>query len=502
MNCRSCGAEVPPGARFCSNCGASQATVDEERRVVTALFADIVGFTALAERRDPEEIKHLVDRAFALLTADITAFGGLVDKIVGDQIVALFGAPVAHSDDAERAVRAGLRMQATIAGLGGDLSPSVDLRIGINTGEGDYTAMGDVMNSASRLQDLAAAGQVLVGNATKQATGDAVRYQPMGSLPARGREDPLEAWMAVEATRPPGVHRRKADQFVGREPELSFLEAQARMAVKLQTAQLAVVVGEVGIGKSRLVQEVSDRLAGHHQLVSLEGRCVAYGEANVWWPVGEVLRKLYDLDPDLGPEAADVALQAALRERFGESSPEVARWSIALRHALGHDTPLRGGDRNRNRAEVILAVAQVLEHELRHRAVVLVLTDMHWAADAVWVLVEHLLGELARCPLYIMLTAETLDRDGITSGRHGTSVLRLGPLGSEASRRLLLEIGAQLPDDTADELVSRSGGNPFFLEELAGLVLSGDGMSTRAAGVNGRPFSRACFRWHQHRPGQ
>ena len=184
MNCRSCGAEVPPGARFCSNCGASQATVDEERRVVTALFADIVGFTALAERRDPEEIKHLVDRAFALLTADITAFGGLVDKIVGDQIVALFGAPVAHSDDAERAVRAGLRMQATIAGLGGDLSPSVDLRIGINTGEvlvgsttagGDYTAMGDMMNSASRLQDLAAAGQVLVGNATKQATGDAVR---------------------------------------------------------------------------------------------------------------------------------------------------------------------------------------------------------------------------------------------------------------------------------------------------------------------------------------
>ena len=164
MRCRSCGADVEPDARFCSNCGASQSTADEERRVVTALFADIVGFTAMAERRDPEEGKHLVDQVFDQLSADITAFGGVVDKIVGDQIVAMFGAQVAHSADAERAVRAGLRMQATIGELGGEIRPALQLRIGINTGEvlvgstsagGDYTAMGDVMNSASRLEDLA-----------------------------------------------------------------------------------------------------------------------------------------------------------------------------------------------------------------------------------------------------------------------------------------------------------------------------------------------------------
>ncbi len=204
-NCRSCGLRLADNARFCSNCGASQATVDEERRIVTALFADIVGFTAFAERRDPEEIKHLVDRAFAQLTEDITSFGGVVDKIVGDQIVALFGAPIAHSDDAERAVRAGLRMQYTVEGLGAELGPNVAIRIGINTGEvlvgstttgGDYTAMGDVMNSASRLQELASAGQVLVGDSTKNAAGDSVRFKAVGALPARGREDPLEAWIA------------------------------------------------------------------------------------------------------------------------------------------------------------------------------------------------------------------------------------------------------------------------------------------------------------------
>ncbi|MEM9562596.1 MAG: adenylate/guanylate cyclase domain-containing protein, partial [Actinomycetota bacterium] len=263
-SCRSCGADVPSSARFCPSCGASQARADEERRVVTALFADIVGFTGLAERRDPEEVKHLVDGAFDRLTAEVTAFGGVVDKIVGDQIVALFGAPVAHSDDAERAVRAGLRMQATIDQLAADLEPAVRLRIGINTGEvlvgssstgGDYTAMGDVMNTASRLQDLADPGQVLVGDATRQATGDAVSYQRVGSLPARGRERPIDTWLAVEVTRLPGAHRRKAEVFVGREPELAFLESQAAMAVELGTAQLSIVVGEAGMGKSRLVDE-------------------------------------------------------------------------------------------------------------------------------------------------------------------------------------------------------------------------------------------------------
>ncbi len=506
MNCRSCGAEVSPGARFCSNCGASQATAGEERRVITALFADIVGFTALAERRDPEEVKRLVDRAFAQLTAEITSFGGVVDKIVGDEIVALFGAPVAHSDDAERAVRAGLRMQSVIAGLSDELDPPLELRIGIRTGEvlvgstsagGDYTAMGDVMNTASRLQNLASAGQVLVGDATVKSTGEAIRYQALGSLPTRGRDRPLEAWLAIEATQLPGAHRRKSDVFVGRERELAFLEAQAAIATGLDLAQLAVVVGEAGMGKTRLVAETVNRLADKGDLVALEGRCVAYGEANVWFPVAEILRRLYALDPDLDPASSETALRAAMRKRFGHDDPEVERWMMALSHAMGHETPLRGRDKRRNRAEVSLAVAQVLDFELARRPVALVLTDMHWAAEAVWSLLDHLLAELARRPLFVLVSAQDVDRSEVFAGRHGASVLRLGPLPPAASRLLLGAIGADIPEETAEALVQRSGGNPFFLEELAGLVLSGEagplavGATGSGARVGAGPATKA-----------
>ncbi len=482
MNCRSCGQELADTARFCPNCGTSRATVDEERRIITAVFADIVGFTSLAEHRDPEEVKHLVDRAFAELTADITTFGGVVDKIVGDQIVALFGAPVAHSDDAERAVRAGLRMQATIERIGVGMSPALTIRVGINTGEvlvgsttagGDYTAMGDVMNSASRLQELAKPGQVLVGSATRNAAGDAVRFEPVGQLAARGREGQLETWVAVEATRPPGLRRRWAETFVGRERELAFLEAQAMMAFELNAAQFAIVLGEPGMGKNRLIEETASRLASSVDLVKVEGRCVAYGEANVWWPIGEVLREIFELEPELSSHEVSARLRALLGQRFGAGRSDLSRWVTALMHVLGFETPLRGGDRNRNRSEVLLAVTHVLEYELRQKAMVLVLADMQWAAEAVWVLLDHLLTELARMPLVIMVSAQSLDEETILSGNHPGSILRLGPLRPEATQQLLEEIGGEISGDTFDDLVSRSGGNPFFLEELVGFVLEG-----------------------------
>jgi class 3 adenylate cyclase len=192
MNCSSCAATVPEGARFCPSCGSPLETRNDERRIVTVLFADLVGFTTLSEARDPEQVKNLVDTCFSRLVADVLAFGGRVDKIVGDAIVALFGAPVAHEDDAERAVRAALQMQQTMC----DLNEDVKLRVGVNTGEvlvgalragGDYTAMGDVVNTASRLQTLASPGQVVVGPETRAATLDTFRYEPLGELHARGR---------------------------------------------------------------------------------------------------------------------------------------------------------------------------------------------------------------------------------------------------------------------------------------------------------------------------
>jgi class 3 adenylate cyclase len=488
MSCASCGVTISGDVRFCPHCGASQAPSGEERRVVTVLFADIVGFTALAERLDPEEIKHVVDRAFERLARDINAFGGVIDKVLGDGIIALFGAPVAHEDDAERAVRGALSMQktlASLASLGNEMAPALEMRIGVNTGEvlvgtttagGDYTAMGDVMNLAHRLQELAEPGETLVGDDTRRATGDAITYRAVGTLPARGREAPIEAWVAIEAIRPPGSHRTRGGVFVGRRDELDLLAAQARLAVDENRAQLALVIGEAGIGKTRLVTEASTRVADQFDARVLEGRCLPYGEANVWWPVAELVRGLFSLSLDAPHPETDTRLREALARHLAPvDEADVRRYTTALLHALGYDTPLRGRDRVRNRSEVMLAVTGVLEAELAIRPVVLVVSDMHWAPAAVWKLIEHLLGELARSQLLVLTTARPVEGAQLSPGRHGSSVIQLGPLDDSASVELLERLGLDLPEISRVELIDRSGGNPFFLEELAGLVAKEEG---------------------------
>lgn len=495
MKCASCGSDAPGGAKFCSTCGASLSKSDEERRIVTVLFADIVGFTRLAEVLDPEEVKHRVDACFERLTADIASFGGVVDKILGDAIVALFGAPVAHEDDAERAVRAGLRMQQTLAAMGSDLAAPFRMRVGINTGEvlvgsssaGDYTAMGDVVNSASRLQSAASPGLVLVGEATQAATREAISYQQVGALDVRGREEALTAWVALSAVRPPGVRTRRIAAFVGRTRELELLHAQARLAVELGQAQIATVYGEAGAGKTRLVEEAAGQLASRFEARVLEGRCVPYGEANVWWPIADVLRHAFGLAHDSPEEEAKAVVEAGLRTQLGaEGAEELPRFCTALMHALGFLTPLRGGDRTRNRAEVTLAMSRFLEVELRHRPVVIVLSDVHWAAEAVWELVRHLLESMPRSRLMVLVTARRSETSELIEGRFGSLTMELGPLDSDASRLLVSELGVDLNDGETEDLIARSGGNPFFLEELAGLVGNSTSLAARSDRDSGR----------------
>ncbi len=500
------------------------------------MFADIVGFTALSEKMDPEQVKILVDRCFERLTKDIVDFGGVVDKVMGDGIVALFGAPTAHGDDAERAVRAGLKMQQTLADLAldteaasieqvatervpadiepvsanrGDVSPGpVDgngeveagrfrIRIGINTGEvlvgtstagGDYTAMGDVMNSASRLEQMAEPGQVLVGASTKQITETTIRYEAAGLLQARGRGEPLEAWIATEAVGQPGAHRRRSALFVGRGRELELLESQGRLGFELDQAQLALVLGEAGIGKSRLVAEVSDRLRRRFAAALWSGRCLPYGEANVWWPTAEMVRSHFAIPFDLPQAEAEAILNRRLANTLevvwpGAPPSILDRRRVALLHMLGYPTTLRGGDRRLNRNEVMQAFSDVLEEQLSTQPVVMVISDMHWAGEAVWEVVSYVLNRFSRRDLLVMATARDLEQDAILQGRHGFTVTRLGPLNDEATRRLLASLrdGDELAND---ELVARSGGNPFFLEELATLgAESGDNLPDTLRGM-------------------
>src|SRR3989440_8058756 len=326
MTCPACGVPVPEGARFCPECGQRLVVATDERRLVTVLMADLVGFTALSAEADPEQVKRLVDDSFERLVDDVVAFGGRLDKIVGDELVAQFGAPIAHEDDAERAVRAALRMQDTLAGLVPQLGVAVQMRVGVNTGEGvvgsmraggDPTVMGDVVNTAQRLEKLAAPGEVIVGPATQAATRDVIRYEPLGPQGLRGREAPVEAYRAIAPLTRPG--RRRAHErspFIGRDAEIGALSHVLSMAASRRRPHLVLLSGDAGVGKSRLAAEIASLAAREHDAVVLAGQCVPYGDANIFGPVAEALRHVCGLD---GDDAREAPARALVMERVSDA---------------------------------------------------------------------------------------------------------------------------------------------------------------------------------------
>jgi class 3 adenylate cyclase/tetratricopeptide (TPR) repeat protein len=525
VTCPTCGTDVPDGARFCSNCGADLQVRGDERRVVTVLFADVVGFTALSEHRDPEEVKRLVDRCFQRLVVDIEAFGGRVDKIVGDAILALFGAPIAHEDDAERAVRAALQFHRTLCDAAADLGVDVRLRVGVNTGEvlvgslragGDYTAMGDVVNTAQRLQSAAEPGQVLVGQATYLATRRVVTYRSVGEVVAKGRDAPVPAWVAEAARLPPGYRPdRHRTPLVGRDDEVALLSHALDLAVAQRRAALLLLVGDAGVGKSRVVEEVAELARGCHDGLVVRGRCVPYGEANVWWPLAEAVRAGCNVEPGDDQEAVTEKVRAAVAaamERPARSGPsaagatsagddasrpeearqpdvageakraaavvdpgagdgEVDRVVEGLLHLLGYDV-LRGIDSARARDEATGALLTFAAAVSRQRPLVVVLSDLHWADGAVLSVIGTLLERNARQPIVVLATARpTLaERWSLPEGGHHSVVVHIDPLERDAAAQLLHLLADDrtitLDDGISGGLLDRAGGNPFFLEEL------------------------------------
>ncbi|MFN8018409.1 MAG: adenylate/guanylate cyclase domain-containing protein [Acidimicrobiales bacterium] len=484
MVCPACGAEVGAGARFCASCGRPLRQADDERRVVTVLFADLVGFTTLSERLDPELVKNLVDRCFDRLAQDVTSFGGQVDKIVGDAMVALFGATTAHEDDPERAVRAALRMQVTLAEEAVAIGQELAMRVGINTGEvlvgamraaGSVTAMGDVVNTASRLQTAAQPGEVLVGPATHAATSHTIAYEARGLLAAKGREEPVDTWVAVMPTLPPGYRARRVDvPLVGRERELDLLATAVEASFRHERALLALVVGDVGLGKSRLADEVAARAAKAHGATIREGRCVPYGEANVWWPVADALRSgLGVTDGDDREEArASVRRHLAAAMARTTADPEVHRTAEGLLTLLGYEAPA-DLDPVIVRQEAGRALGVYSAASARRAPLVLQISDLHWADPAVLELLDDVFATVHHCPVVVLASARPalLDQWTPRHGRHNAITFHLDPLDREAAQELLDHlVGAPVPEPVADALFERSGGNPFFLEELVSLL--------------------------------
>ena len=457
----------------------------DERRVVTVLFADVVGFTPMSEDRDPEHVKNLLDRCFERLAGDISSHGGRVDKIVGDEIMAVFGAPVAHEDDPERAVRCAMQMQRALLEHAAETGGNVRMRIGVNTGEvlvgalragGDVTALGDVVNIAKRLQTAAEPGHILVGPTTYDATKESIGYEELGALTVKGREGTVGAWRAVHALGPPGARPGRARRpLIGRKTEVALLWHALGTAVEHNRPHFVLLLGEAGMGKTMLVDEATEIARIQHNALILEGRCLPYGEANPWWPVAEALRQACEIDPE---DPADVAAEKCRRAigavmGVADEGAEATRVAEGLLYLMGYEGMLTDLEPSRARDEAVRSIQMALAANARLRPLVIVISEIHWADQLILDLVDAMFDRLRNLPIVLVATSrpDLEERWSPKPGRHNLFVVNLDPLnrdeGAEFVRTL---IGSEPPPELVDFIMERTGGNPLFIDELIAVM--------------------------------
>jgi class 3 adenylate cyclase/tetratricopeptide (TPR) repeat protein len=497
----SCGASLeaaPADAPPPAAATPPPATPADERRQVTVLFADLSGYTAVSERMDPEAVKGLVDRCLRRLGEEVTRYGGTVDKYIGDNVMAIFGAPVAHEDDEDRAVRAALGMQGAMgeinAGLTARHGASFQLRVGINTGEvlagaiGDgYTVIGDTVNVAARLQAAARPGTVTVGERTYRATSEQVEYTVLEPLQLKGKAAAVPAWEAVGLVAAQPTRRtraRAATPLVGRDDELSLVESLYGRVTRERRPHLVTLVGQAGVGKTRLLHEFRARVEGAEQAPAFrEGRCLPYGSGVVYWALSEIIRVDAGIrDEDSADQAwekiKDYACGLLLDDEEEEREP-VERRSALVARLLGIEVPDDAvptdlDDPQKLREAFFSAVRAVMEARARQQPLILAFEDIHWADHGMLDLIEYL-AQWVRGPLLLLCLArdELLEhRPAWGGGRRGATSIFLDPLSAEETRALVTALMPEGADaEKAAELVAtRAGGNPFFAEEMARML--------------------------------
>ncbi len=503
-------AQAPPPASAPSDGGdgaASGQTLDE-RRTVTVLFADLSGYTAIAETLDPESVKRLLEGILQRLGVEVERFGGHVDKFIGDNVMAIFGAPVAHGDDPERAVRAGLVMQAAMSEVNESVRAqhgvAFELCVGINTGEvlaghvrDSYTVIGDSVNVAARLQAAARPGTVIVGETTYRATQEAIEYRALTEpLELKGKATPVLAWEALsteaEAAVPEAVVAPPRAPLIGRRAELVQLHEVLDRVDRRRSAHLVTVIGEAGVGKTRLVQRFEEDLQGREQQPLVRrGRCLPYGSSIVYWPLGEVIRVecgILDGDP---PAEAWRKLSARLGELLSEPEDQGGRSAnakVALIgrllgiEAAGEDVPVDAReDAQRAREAFFAAIRACVEGLARERPLVLIWEDIHWADEGMLDLIEHLVQWVRAPVLQVCLARDELleRRSGWGGVRRDATTVFLDPLGEEETRELisLLLDSADGRDGVIATVAARAEGNPLFAEEMVRRLAEEDGAS-------------------------
>ncbi len=492
--CPSCGAANQPGERFCGECATplvgaapslsatarpdAAASVTQpvaERRLVSVLFADLVGFTPFAEERDAEEVRETLTRYFDLATDVIARYGGTVEKFIGDAVMAVWGAPTAHEDDAERAVRAGLELVDAVRALG----PTIQARASVLTGEAAVTigatnqglVAGDLVNTASRLQSVAEPGTVLVGEATHRAASRAIAFEPAGEHVLKGKTAPVPAWRALRVVAELGGRNRSESleaPFVGRDDELRLLKDLFHATGREKRARLVSLIGTAGIGKSRLAWELSKYTDGLVETTYWHvGRSPAYGEGITFWALGEMVRRRVGL--------AETDDEATTRTKVADGLatwiPDEGerRW---LEPAL---LTLLGVERGSGSEQLFGAWRTFFERIAAKGTVTLVFEDLHWADPGTLDFIDHLLEWSKNVPLYVVTLArpELLEkRSEWGAGKRNFVSLFIEPLPESAMRELLAGLVPGLPEPAVKAIVARADGIPLYAVETVRMLLA------------------------------
>ncbi len=472
-SCPSCGAELPEGVRFCGQCGAPVEAdpvwaADGALKVVSVVFADLVGSTALQEALDTESTRRVMTRFYERMRAVVERHDGELEKFIGDAVVVVFGAPILREDDALRAVRCGLAMTAELEELNDELEPAfgvrLQLRIGINTGElvvnDEGILVGDTMNTTARLEQAAGAGEVLIGEATRRLVRREAELEEIEPLSLKGKATPVRAWRVLAVASGPAA--RLDAPLVGRDRELDRLRAVLDEAIASRSCRLVSVIGSPGLGKSRLAQEFAAAVSADVSVLS--GHCEPSGEGITFLPVADVLRDAAGIAEGDPPETVVQKLSALLPED-ADHERIVARAAALL-----------GAGESASPEETFWSVRRLLEALATRRPVVVVLDDVHWGQPLFLDLIEHLIEWVRDAPLLLVALARPElreEREALATGRRATDVIEIEPLDPSESRALVdgLLGSVDLPAPLLERIFETTDGNPLFLGELLRMLV-------------------------------